>query len=155
MRVFLYLVISIGIVFLVGLEFLWLSPNYNIGAVESGSMAPALNPGDLVITTKAQGEIKPGTIITYNQENEVIIHRAVLIENGQLRTKGDANKKSGQRLIPVAEVKWTYLFKIPFLGRFVAFIETHFYQIFIGICFVALVVIYKNKKGKLKKGGEE
>jgi len=118
-------------------------------------MAPALNPGDLVITTKAQGEIKPGTIITYNQENEVIIHRAVLIENGQLRTKGDANKKSGQRLIPVAEVKWTYLFKIPFLGRFVAFIETHFYQIFIGICFVALVVIYKNKKGKLKKGGEE
>lgn len=156
MRIFLYLVISIGIVFLVGLEFLWLSLNYDIGTVESGSMSPVLNPGDLVITARPQGEIKPGTIVIYNQDKEVIIHRVVSVKNGQLRTKGDANENSDQWVVLTPETKGVYLFRIPYLGYLLTFMGSRFYWISVAIFFAALTVVYENKKKeKLRKGGEK
>lgn len=156
MRVFLYLVISIGIVFLVGLEFLWLSPNYDIGTVKSGSMSPAINAGDLVITTNPQEEIKPGMIVTYNQDDEVIIHRVASIENGQLRTKGDVEGNPDQWLVPISGVRGVYLFKVPHLGHLASFIRAPFYQVSISIFFAALTVVYeRKKKDKLRKGGEK
>lgn len=155
MRVFLYLIISVGIVFLVGLEFLWLSPNYDIGTVESGSMSPAINAGDLVITARPQREIKAGMIVTYNQDDKVIIHRVVSIENGQLRTKGDAEENPDQWLVPISGVKGVYLFKVSHLGHLAFFIRAPFYQVSISILFATLVVVYENKKkDKLRKGGE-
>ena len=154
MRTFFYLVISVGIVFLVGLEFLWLSPDYDIGTVEGESMSSALNPGDLIITARPQGKTKPGMIVIYNQGNEVIIHRVVLIENGQLRIKGDAQEQPDQWLVPVSKVKGVYLSKIPHLCHLVSFIRTPFYQVSIGMFFIALTVVYeRKKKDKLRKGG--
>ena len=147
MRILFYLVIGVGIVFLIGLEFLWLSPDYNIGTVESGSMSPALNPGDLVITTRPQEKIKPGIVVIYNQGNEVIIHRVVKIEDGQLKTKGDAQEQPDQWLVPISGVKGVYLFKIPRLGYLASFIGTPFYQVSIGMFFIALIVVY----GSLRK----
>lgn len=68
--------------------------------VTSGSMAPAMNPGDLVITEAVEpGEaFNPPTIITFRDPGRgLVTHRVVKAERvpgGEVRytTKGDANR---------------------------------------------------------------
>lgn len=70
--------------------------------VLTGSMSPALHPGDLVIVTRASWKaINPGDIITYadpKRPGATITHRLVRTDTSRsvpmLVTKGDANSSS-------------------------------------------------------------
>lgn len=73
---------------------------YQTSTMLTGSMAPLINPGDLVVSTKtATSTLKVGDIITYQipvQDQRVETHRIVSItRNGAgatiITTKGDAN----------------------------------------------------------------
>jgi signal peptidase len=65
--------------------------------VASGSMTPALEVGDMAIATKVNFDaIRPGDIIQYVKDGEVIIHRVIEIQDGDkgakvFIAKGDAN----------------------------------------------------------------
>ena len=59
----------------------------------TGSMKPAIDPGDVVIVRKAEaGDVKIGDIIQYWRGDIFIIHRVIDIkETGEFQTKGDNN----------------------------------------------------------------
>lgn len=71
----------------------------------SGSMQPAIDPGDVVLTSTAVHPLDPGTVIVFENPNKpgsLITHR--IIENlpdGSYRTKGDANAQAD--VSPVAQ----------------------------------------------------
>ncbi len=113
---------------LAGLAFLYFAPGYDMYIVKSGSMVPAINIGDLVITGPLNGliggEVKPGTIVTYQRGHELITHRVQSINGATLMTKGDALEDPDPWSISMSSVNNVYLFKIPYWGYVVNFIQT-------------------------------
>jgi len=64
---------------------------YSILRVVSGSMEPEINIGDYVVIKKTDN-YKVGEIITFtDQNNTIVTHRIVKINNDTITTKGDAN----------------------------------------------------------------
>lgn len=62
--------------------------------VLSGSMRPAINPGDLAVTQGVPvGSIRVGDVIAFipPAESEPVLHRVASLANGVVTTKGDAN----------------------------------------------------------------
>jgi signal peptidase I len=103
--------IVLGLV-LAGLAFIYFSPGYNLYLVRSESMEPAINMGDLIITGPLDGpingEIRPGTVVTYEYKKELVTHRVKSIEGAALVTQGDAVESRIQTLgrlrCPVSKV---------------------------------------------------
>jgi signal peptidase I len=106
---------AIIIVLIVLMLFFKFAPGYGFYIVRTGSMAPSINPGDIVFTHKV-GEVRPGNIITFEANGEIVTHRAVSITNGQITTKGDANKVVDPGTVTISEVKGVGLFKLPAIG---------------------------------------
>ena len=63
---------------------------YGNAVIITGSMEPAISPGDMVIVHK-QGDYKPGNIVTYKGNNSPITHRIIKKTAGGYITGGDAN----------------------------------------------------------------
>jgi len=110
--------------------------------VLSGSMAPELNPGDIVVSTYINPEeIKINDVITFsyidNPEN-CITHRVINItnENGSIgfQTKGDANEDPDLRIVQSSELVGKVALVVPYLGYL-----PHFAKSPLG--FIALIVI--------------
>lgn len=74
-----------------------LSPAWNAWVVSSGSMAPALEVGDVVLTVAPEHPLGEDTVITYEHDGRIITHRieeTILDEAGRpiYVTQGDANR---------------------------------------------------------------
>ena len=78
------------------------SGEYKIYLVRSGSMAPTINTGDLVISGRVNASfsngLQPGKIITYvsgaivpNKPLELTTHRIIALDGETVTVKGDAN----------------------------------------------------------------
>lgn len=125
-RVFLViLLLIVGI-----LAFIYLSPDYNMYFVRSGSMVPAINIGDLIITGPVGGLLtpstEPGKIITYERVKDTLVtHRVISItDDGRLNTKGDNNEDADQNPVSLSQVDGIYIMKVPYLGYMTSFIRT-------------------------------
>jgi len=128
MKVFLWLVsIVLGLV-VAGLTFLYFSPGYDLRLGRSESMKPASNMGDLIITGPLNGpingEIKPGTIVTYEYSKELITHRVQSIDGKTLVTKGDAVEDADSWSVTLSDVRGVYWFRIPYVGYVTSFVQT-------------------------------
>ena len=71
--------------------------NWRVLSVLTGSMAPEIRAGDMVIVVRYTEEVpREGDIVTYwkdDQSRSLITHRVVKrLENGYLQTQGDANE---------------------------------------------------------------
>jgi len=102
-------------VFVAFLLFVNLMPGWDLYFVQSGSMQPVFNPGDLVIT-RPFDNLTAGEIITYRQGQTVVTHRIFEIKDGQIYTKGDANEDPDPHGITIDQVQGVYLMRIPYLG---------------------------------------
>jgi len=84
--------------------------------------------GDLVITGPLNGpingEIKPGTIVTYEYSKELITHRVQSIDGKTLVTKGDAVEDTDSWSVTLSDVRGVYLFRIPYVGYVTSFVQT-------------------------------
>ena len=108
----------------VGMAFVLFSPGFNMHTVMSESMKPAINMGDMIFTGPSGQDIRPGTIITYNRDGELITHRVLSVDGESLVTKGDATEDADPWPVSLSSVTGTYLFKIPYLGYLNNFIRT-------------------------------
>ena len=113
---------------LAGLAFIYFTPGYNLYLVRSESMKPAINMGDLIITGPlngpVNGEVKPGTVVTYEYQKELVTHRVKSIEGTALVTQGDAVEDPDPWSVAMSSVKGIYLFKIPYVGYVTNFVQT-------------------------------
>lgn len=102
--------------------------------VITGSMQPAIGPGDVILVRDVPAEtISEGDIITYEFDGrsggvERLTHRVVEVverEDGRyFRTKGDANEDPDQRLVPADAVVGRVMVTIPYAGYVTTFANT-------------------------------
>ena len=64
---------------------------YRVFEVASGSMEPTLQINDVLLVKVSNNDLKKDDIIAYKQEDSVITHRIIAIDNDNLIVKGDAN----------------------------------------------------------------
>ena len=128
MKIFGWLVSIVLALVIAGFIFVYFSPNYDIRLVRSESMKPAINMGDMVITGPLDGplsgEVKPGTIVTYQLGEELVTHRVLSVDGDTLVTKGDAVEDPDARSVNLSDVRGVYLFKIPYMGYVSNFVGT-------------------------------
>ena len=129
MKVFKWIALSVLILIVAGLAFLRFAPGYDMYFVRSESMAPVINLGDLVISGPIggliTGEVKPGTIVTFEMaKNKLITHRVLSVSGNKLVTKGDALEDPDPFSVTMSQVKGIYLFRIPGVGYVTSFIRT-------------------------------
>lgn len=108
-----------------GVAFGFHAAGYEKYVVETGSMVPALDPGDLVVDRPVRGDLKVGDIITFKhgQGNDLVTHRIVQITANGIKTKGDANRTADVWTIPDDYVQGVVAFHIPKGGYVVSFLS--------------------------------
>jgi signal peptidase I len=89
--------------------------------IETGSMKPSIQPGDVVITSpNPELDQLGGRVITFNSPSipgQVITHRVVEIsDDGQMRTKGDANATADSATITIADVRGMGRLLVQYVG---------------------------------------
>lgn len=95
---------------------------YRLMTILTGSMRPAIEPGDMVITkSKDINSIMVGDVITYKSNyNVYVTHRVVEIINNNgdiaLKVKGDANNIADQSLVKAQQLIGAQIFRIPYGG---------------------------------------
>lgn len=102
-------------------------------SIQTPSMKPTINDGDLIISTKVDPEdLRPNDIITYwtviNGERVLNTHRIVNIYDGDgfliFETKGDANPSSDPLTVHQKEIVGIYQFRIPGVGKVFDYLKT-------------------------------
>ena len=90
---------------------------YHVLYMYSGSMAPALDPGDLIIITPPTRVLEPGMILTMRVDGKLVTHRLLGISSdGLLITKGDANNTLDNWDQSNLEIGGIVRGRIPYLG---------------------------------------
>jgi len=90
---------------------------YHVLYINSGSMVPAIYPGDLIIITPPPAVLKPGMILTLSVNGNLVTHRLVGFgEYGELITQGDANSVVDDWTGAAISVAGRYRARIPYLG---------------------------------------
>jgi len=136
----IFIILAIGFVYIA-------APVFGNSAliVRSGSMQPSVAVGDLVLT-RAQKNLpyKAGDIISFKSQDKIISHRILgqKNQNGKIyyQTKGDANKNEDPNLVAESEILGKAYFRLPYLGKLIAFTKTSA-GFSLAVIFPALLVI--------------
>jgi len=133
--------------------------NYKLMIVQSGSMAPAIKMGSVVVAKPAE-DYQIGDVITfgpYSRTKAPTTHRIydIKVQGGEpvYITKGDANNAPDQREITKREIVGKVLFDIPYLGFAVDFAKKPLGFSLI-IIVPAVIIIYDEVRkiyGEIKK----
>ena len=97
--------------------------------ITSGSMRPALSPGDVILVRKS-AEYTPGEIIAYltSDRGAVVVHRIKTVEQSsddiRYLTQGDANNRPDSHQITQQQIIGKVIAKAPKIGRLVFFIRS-------------------------------
>ena len=105
---------------------------YRTVTMLSGSMAPTIRPGDLIVTVpEAISAARPGQIITFNAPvagSPVVTHRVIDVQRGDqgtvVTTRGDANHTDdGWRVRLDGPTVWRTSLILPEVGRLIAILR--------------------------------
>jgi signal peptidase len=112
---------------------------WRIEPVRSGSMAPALKTGGVVVVKPVNpATIKVGDIITFRSSgaNPLITHRVIEMQGDPpvFRTKGDANEEADTYIVPAQSVVGRVVFYVPYFGYFASFVKSRigFFALLLG-----------------------
>ncbi len=130
---------------------------WRLDVVQSGSMAPAIGVGDLLVTSPCEpGDLQAGDVISFHAEGGTLVcHRIVEVDKANLTiyTKGDANQHQDPAPVPFESVVGKVSGNVPLLGYVIDFLKGPFGWAL--IILVALLVLalgsgkppVKNKEG--------
>lgn len=117
--------------------------------IDTGSMRPTLNPGDIaILTSERPADLRKGQIVAFHPPGDprlTVIHRVVSLRRGRdgvaFRTKGDANNASDQwRPRIIGGTIWREDFKLPKLGYLAVWSQQRQVRMGILILVIALIV---------------
>jgi len=124
-----------------------------LAQVESGSMEPTLEIGDLVVVRGINSsQIKVGDIILFKSPSEpekLIVHRVIKIHliNGELyfETKGDNNSVSDYKfwgwLVPARNVIGIVIYRIQYVGWIFLFLHSPIGYVLIIILIITIIYL--------------
>ncbi|MGW6128412.1 signal peptidase I [Cellulomonas sp. NPDC055163] len=121
---FVTVVARVVVLFLVGLLAWSLAPaaiGWQPRPVLTGSMSPAVDPGDVVVTAPVEaGTLAPGLIIAFRdaaRPGNVLLHRVVRVEpDGSIITRGDANPQDDSTPVHPDDVLGEARLSVPHLA---------------------------------------
>ena len=96
--------------------------------VTSGSMTPALQPGDLVIAQPPDTTLNNGTVAVFRTDNpdRLVTHRITTTNpDGTYTTKGDANPQPDSTPLDTDHIVGTGRLRIPYLGTPLLWLRNH------------------------------
>ena len=113
--------------------------------VQSGSMEPAINTGDLVVV-KSQPTYQDREVITfYDADHRVVTHRIMKTEEVSgsqvFTTKGDANEAPDTDAVTQDQVLGKVVMVLPKMGFVVSFAKTRYGALLL-IIVPAVIIIY-------------
>ncbi len=108
------------VIVVAGLAILASAPSalgYRPVVVASGSMRPAIQVADVVVTVPSSGDrLAPGTVIDYITPDGTRIHRVTEVVRGGYRAKGDANRSDDTQVVKPAQIRGVGVMVVPFIG---------------------------------------
>jgi signal peptidase len=126
--------------------------------VHSGSMAPNLNPGDVVSFAKADEPKVDDVILAEDpaEPDRLLSHRvSVVLDDGSLVTKGDANQNADSTPVPPGNYLGTAKLRIPWIGLPVMWWRAHQYvPLALTVAVTALLVVVAVPKTRTTKVDE-
>jgi signal peptidase len=123
--------------------------------VLSGSMAPALNQGDLVVTsTVSPSVIQPGDVISFvsGEDRTIVTHRVVNVTSQGFVVKGDANNAPDASTVNTNNVIGKVAFSLPLAGYLFYFSKSVYG--FLAFIVVPGVLIIINEAKKIKRSAK-
>lgn len=161
LKIIYYIVIAfvVLIALLLIVSVLPITGNYKIMTVISGSMAPAIKAGSVVVVKPVQ-DYKIGDVITFGPISKTkapTSHRIydIKVVDGQpvYITKGDVNNAPDQREIKGSDILGKVLFSVPYVGYAVDFAKKPLGFALIIIVPAAIIIFDEIKKifGEIKK----
>lgn len=109
---------------------------FTSSVVLTGSMSPAIEPNDLVITHKQSG-YSAGDIITFYSEGSSVTHRIITADTDGYRTQGDANNAADLSPVKDESVTGRVILVIPKIGALFGFVKTPLGM----LCFLAAAAL--------------
>lgn len=96
-----------------------LLPGWDASVVTSGSMAPRVRPGDVVVTRPVLAtDIQPGVVVRFPLEGRPTLHRiAAVAADGTITTKGDASPDADTDELAPSRVDGVAAFLVPGVGQ--------------------------------------
>ena len=120
---------------------------YNEYTVISGSMAPTIPIGSLVLVkSEDASQIEAGDVIAFQSHSSAVVtHRVVSKDDTaqEFTTKGDANESEDFEPIPYTNLLGKVVFSVPYLGNFLATIFSTTGKIIMGVIALVLLLAYK------------
>jgi len=95
----------------------------DVYVVQSPSMKPTLQPGDVVVVKPVDGLVEPGQVITYEVQGKLITHRVVRVEGDTAYTRGDAADEEDPWPIDRSAIRGQMDFRIPYGGYVILFLR--------------------------------
>lgn len=110
---------------------------YRLYVIHTGSMTPALKPGDVVFDKPSHlgdavldrpvpnAAIKPGEIVTFiaDSHGSLVTHRIVSVTNGVIVTKGDANATNDPWNLTASQVVGQQITTLPRVGYLLVYLK--------------------------------
>ena len=124
--------------------------------VLSGSMEPAIQTGDLIVTRSVAPEkIQVGDVISFREEENVVVsHRVTEIDHeGGLSflTKGDANVGTDPGKVEPEQIEGLFKWRVAGVGRFAIFLQTPVGMLIFIVAPLFLFILYtllsRNRRG--------
>jgi len=113
--------VLIALLWLVSWSLLPAAAGWESSVVVSGSMAPRLQVGDVVVARPVDtGELRTGMVLLVDDPDHpgrLRVHRLVGVEDGLLRLRGDANPQADPTLVDPSAVHGTGALRVPAIGR--------------------------------------
>jgi len=108
---------------ILGLTFWAVAPlaiGWQTTTVMTGSMAPAIDPGDLVVSRPADPtDLRVGQVLLFDDpdhDGELRLHRLHALEGTELVPKGDANPHADSTPVDRADVLGVGILRVPWIG---------------------------------------
>jgi signal peptidase I len=119
-RMLTSLIVALAVV-AVGIGILAFVANLHFQTVTSGSMRPAVSPGDMAITQAVPASsLRVGDVIVFfppASSTEPVMHRIVSLDNGVIKTRGDANNVDDPWQVTLTgTTAYRLVAVVPFLG---------------------------------------
>ena len=133
---------------------------WRFAVIDTGSMRPTLNPGDVaVLTSEQRGDLRIGQIIAFHpprQPHLTVMHRVVSLERKHnavvFRTKGDANNaKDEWRAQVVGNTVWQEDLKVPAVGYVAVWSQQR--PVRLGLLIVIIVLMVSLSLGWIWRSG--
>lgn len=137
---------------LVVISFCWLMYRYDFSllGVITGSMVPAINTNDAIISQPAKpSSLQSGDIVTYRtQQGALVTHRIATIDQpaSKITTKGDANRATDSP-ITFDQIVSQPVAVVPFGGWVIALTKKP--VVFLGLSYSLLVGLIVREIGRL------